>query len=119
MRNNIGIDLLLNVVFPILLGGLTYLTGSQINEPVLIKNHLADGLWAYSFISALLIIWGREINRTWIFIPFAVAVLFELLQGSHLVPGTGDLYDVLTYCIFFTIALLANKYFKTRFSFIN
>jgi hypothetical protein len=74
---------------------------------------LPDGLWAYAFISGILIIWEREINKPWIALLFFFAICFEIMQYRHVIPGTGDLNDVLTYYTSFVIAIRSNAYFKT------
>ena len=115
MKFNKILDISLNIFLPILLGYSVYILSSFIVVPALIKNHLADGLWAYAFISSILIIWEREINILWICIAFIISCCFELLQFYHQIPGTGDVYDVLSYFLFFIIALKLNQFFKTQF----
>jgi hypothetical protein len=82
----------------------------KISFPAVIKNYLSDGLWAYAFISCILIIWDRKINPLWILITLFISVLFELLQRFHLLNGTGDVLDIGVYCFFFTVALITNKF---------
>lgn len=109
-------DLLLNIVLPLVIGFLVYYIKDIFLLPGFIKNYLADGLWAYAFISSILLIWEREINTTWITILFLVSVCFELLQYYRLIAGTGDIYDVATYLIFYVLALNLNNFFKRQFS---
>ena len=106
---------MLNVAAPLLLGFLLYFIGHHPLVPRLVRNHLADGLWAYAFISSLLIIWNREMNTTWMIIPFFIAAGFESLQYYGKIEGTGDAYDMVTYWLFFMIPLKTNKFFKTHF----
>ena len=75
---------------------------------------MADGLWAYAFISALLITWDREINITWVLIACIVAAAFELLQHNDMIIGTGDVYDIITYYLFFSLSLKLNYLFKSK-----
>lgn len=103
-------DIVLNIIFPIALGYFFYLLGMNISFPAVIKNYLADGLWAYAFISCILIIWDRKLNILWILITFFVSILFELFQGFHLLHGTGDIIDIGIYILFFTVALIVNKF---------
>jgi hypothetical protein len=110
-------DILLNIIAPLLLGILIYFIAGTSPVPALVKNHLADGLWAYAFISSILIIWNRELNPIWILTAFIISVCIELLQWYHTIEGTGDMYDMATYCLFFIISLKLNKFFKTRFNF--
>lgn len=114
MKFSKGLDLLLNIIVPMLLGLSIYLLKSSEFMPAVAKNHLADGLWAYSFMSTILIIWKREINVDWVAVAFIAALGFELLQGLHIIAGTGDIYDIISYFIFFIIALLLNHLFKTK-----
>lgn len=104
--------MLLNVLLPILLGGLLYTRSPNAAVPSFVKNHLADALWAYAFISCLLIIWERKLKTFWMMVPFCTAACFELLQYDHQIPGTGDFYDVSVYFLLFTAALLLNVFFK-------
>ena len=57
---------------------------------------LPDGLWVYSFTSALLIYWRNDIHKVkfWLLIPLTTGVLIEVLQGVKLFPGTFDFLDL-------------------------
>ena len=110
-------DILISIVIPVILGLPIYLFKDLIYIPTLVKNHLADGLWAYAFISSILIIWDREIKTVWILTTFIISIGFELLQYSHIIPGTGDIYDIITYFLFFGIVLKLNHFFKIKFQF--
>lgn len=105
-------DLLLNVISPLLLGYFIYLLGSYELLPQLLKNYLPDGLWAYAFISMILVIWDRHLNYGWIFIAFLLAAGFELLQQYRLVSGTADAADIMVYFLFMGAGLLTNHFFK-------
>jgi hypothetical protein len=113
MKFTKGPDIVLNIILPLFLGSLVYLAGKPAFIPALIRNYLPDSLWAYAFISSILIIWDRAINRSWIAIVFLAACCFEGLQGLHVIAGTGDIVDIFVYFLSFTIALLLNSYFKT------
>ncbi len=106
-------DILFNIIIPLLLGIVIYLAGRTISIPSLVRNYLPDGLWAYAFLSAILIIWGREINLTWIAAVFLTSVGFEILQYEHKIAGTGDIQDIITYFIAFSVALRLNTFFKS------
>ena len=82
---------------------------------------LPDGLWIFSYISLILLIWGNNINKRnlfWIFlIPF-IAISSELGQLFNIIPGTFDPIDLTFYItgaispfIIFTNNLLS---FKTK-----
>jgi len=106
-------DILLNVLLPLLLGLFIYWSANSLFISALIRNYLPDGLWAYAFISGILLIWDRALHMTWIILVFLTAIGYEFLQYLHVVPGTGDIKDIITYFLFFTIALLLNNFFKT------
>jgi hypothetical protein len=110
------IDVSLTVILPVLLGIGIYLSAEKISLPFLIKDHAADGLWAYAFASCILIVWQRHINIVWMIVALFAAIGFEVLQYAHFIKGTGDLYDMLTYTISFCIALLSNTFFKKIFN---
>jgi hypothetical protein len=105
-------DIILNVFFPLLLGYFIYSIANTGAISLLIKNYLPDGLWAYSFISLILIIWNRRFNFLWIFTSFLLAASFEVFQYFHFIPGTADGMDILVYFIFISSGLLANHYFR-------
>ena len=68
------------------------------------KNHipswtyfsLPDGLWIYSFTSAILIYWNNDSQKIklWLLIPFISGVLIELFQYFKLFKGTFDYLDL-------------------------
>lgn len=105
-------DIGVNVALPLLIGVLIYRAASFCAVPSIIRDYLPDGLWAYAFISAMLIIWNRKPSITWIILVFATAIAYEWLQHIHVLSGTGDMGDVLDYCVFFMLALLINPLFK-------
>ena len=105
-------DIGINVIFPLLCGCLVYVISTDFNITSFVKGHLADGLWAYSLISAVLIIWDRKMDILWITAIFLLAIFFEFAQYFHLLPGTGDFIDVLVYLTCFVIGIFLNKYFR-------
>ena len=58
---------------------------------------LPDGLWIYSFTSALIIYWEGDFDnlKYWLLIPFFLGVIVEVLQGLKLFKGTFDVFDLL------------------------
>ena len=60
---------------------------------------LPDGLWAYSFSSAFIILWSNQfkIGKYWLLLPFLSSCGIELAQGLKIFPGTFDFMD-LTFC---------------------
>lgn len=105
-------DLLLNILAPLAFGIIVYWLGDNQCIPSLIHNYLPDGLWAYAFMSAILLVWDRQLNMIWIIAAVLLSGGYELLQNYHIVAGTGDWNDILVYAAFFTIALLLNSLFK-------
>ena len=112
-------DILLNIILPLLSGFLIYLIAGFADIPKLIKNYLPDALWAYSFITTVLIIWNRKINAIWIIVTFFFAVTFELAQKYKVILGTGDIYDVFTYFSVFLITLFLNNFLTNKPQSIN
>jgi hypothetical protein len=88
------LDILINVLLPILIGCLLY----SIDVRLTIINYIPDGLWSYS-----------------IMISFILFPAFEYLQSVHFINGTGDFIDVLIYLICGLIAILSNNFFKNKF----
>jgi hypothetical protein len=101
------------VILPLLLGiGIYELSNATVLNGFF-RNYLPDGLWAFSLVSSLLIIWNRRIKIFWIVLIFIFYISFEIFQYIKVINGTGDYIDVLIYFGFSTIALLTNKYFIT------
>lgn len=110
-------DIGLNVLLPLLAGFALYLPGIAASTHSFISNYLADGLWAYAFMSTILIIWNRHYNAGWILLLFVLAAGFEICQYTALVSGTGDVYDVIIYYSFFSITIFLNRIFKPTFNY--
>ena len=61
---------------------------------------LPDGLWAYSFVATMTLIWGRISNATsgmWICIAPLLGCGSEVLQSCHSLPGTYESTDLVAY----------------------
>lgn len=84
------------------------------NIPNWIYFSLPDGLWVYSFTSAILIYWdtNQERARIWLLIPFFSGILSEILQYFSLFPGTFDYLDLCfsLFCIFLSIFIINLNY---------
>jgi hypothetical protein len=76
-----------------------------------LANWLPDLCWEVSFLLMLTAIWGnwQEVPKILKFATFVVIIGSEVLQGMGLVPGTGDLMDILVYFIGFTIFILLHS----------
>ena len=57
---------------------------------------LPDGLWVYSFTSALLILWDNKfkIAKFWLLIPLFSGVIIDVTQGLKIIRGTFDILDL-------------------------
>jgi hypothetical protein len=122
---------IIHVICPLIIGGLIYISFRSLSlrlftwfemiglnnitssiRSVLypLKNHLPswtyfslpDGLWVYSFSSALILLWHDQFKKGkyWLLIPLMFGVLIELAQKIKLFPGTFDIID-------FTFSILA------------
>jgi len=76
---------------------------------VRIEDYLPDGLWAFSFMSSILLVNGTAFQPFWITMVFSAFVVFEVLQKVGYIGGTGDFLDVLCYFFFAGMAMLAHK----------
>jgi hypothetical protein len=122
----------LTIIFPLALGVLIYFLfqGFHLIDPkesvfplvkmesipYWIRYNLADGLWLYSFIATITIIWKAHLSfyyNLWIIIALLSAILLEVFQSYNIVPGTFDWYDLLSYvifaCIFFAVSKINIK----------
>jgi hypothetical protein len=77
------------------------------NIPPWFYFSLPDGLWVYSFSSALLIYWNNDFKKVkyWLLIPFTSGIFIEILQGFNFFHGTFDFLDLLLS----TLGLLLSK----------
>lgn len=125
--------LIIHVICPLIIGGLIYIsfrssslrlfywfemiglnniTSFIRNVTYPLKNYLPswtyfslpDGLWVYSFTSALLILWDNQLKiaKFWLLIPLFTGAIIEVAQGLKIFRGTFDVLD-LTFTI---VALL-------------
>lgn len=67
-----------------------------------VKYSLPDGLWLYSYLLLIEVIWHRNDGNAkkyflW-FVPL-LAILSECLQHLSILPGTGDWNDVCAYVL--------------------
>jgi hypothetical protein len=115
MKYNKLCDGSLNVFLPLLAGLLIYRAEPYMRIPAWIRYHIPDGLWAYAFASCMLIVWDRRIHWPWIIAAMTLSVLYEIGQYYHLIRGIGEVKDVLTYFLSFSLALASNIFFKTYF----
>lgn len=105
-------DMLLTVFAPLLAGLFVYRVEQYIAIPAIVRYYVPDGLWAYAFGSCMLIVWERKIHWLWIGGAIMVSVMYELGQYYHFIQGIGEVQDVMTYLLFFSLALLSNAFIK-------
>ncbi|MGB3454085.1 MAG: hypothetical protein WBA59_09665 [Moheibacter sp.] len=72
-----------------------------------VKYNLPDGLWAFSFTSLIILIWGNE--RTTYFYVWLIITLLAII-GFEIFLGVFDLLDLLFILSGFTISfIILNK----------
>jgi hypothetical protein len=73
-------------------------TGVFLHLPAWIKYNAVDGLWLYSFLSAFILLWGRNWFGYVLYAAFALMTCYtEYAQYTHSFAGTGDISDVIAY----------------------
>jgi len=81
-----------------------------------IQYNLSDGLWLVSGILFLRFIWWKN-SRICLYyrtIFIGLALLFELLQMTSLVPGVFDVLDIVTMAIFALLEQFINYVHKEK-----
>ena len=78
-----------------------YFPKSATSLPEWIAYNAPDGLWLFSFLSALKIIWGKLLREKYLWISIIVigSVGTELLQYFHIIAGTFDWWDIVSYIL--------------------
>jgi hypothetical protein len=109
------LDLFINVALPVLSGYMIYLSLNGFTELKFIKDHLPDGLWAYGFLSCILIIWDRIVPSFWLLVIIITSYSFELMQYFKIINGTADWWDIFFYTVFFAIALFINNCINLKY----
>lgn len=83
-----------------------------------ISNWLPDLCWELSFLYMLTTVWGgwTQVPKLLKLTTLLVILGSELLQALGILPGTGDILDILVYFIGFTIFTLvySNKLRKVK-----
>ncbi|WP_291151809.1 hypothetical protein [Flavobacterium sp. UBA7680] len=78
------------------------LTPVKVIIPEWVLFALPDGLWMFSYMSLILLVWKNNISREsviWIFIIPFVSLLSEVLQAIKVIPGTFDKIDLVMYLL--------------------
>ena len=75
-----------------------------------------DGLWLFSYLSILLVIWNNKISKHnvhWLLSVPAIAIVSEIGQWFGIVPGTFDVFDLLFYLAGTVLPILLFTNLKT------
>lgn len=75
--------------------------------------NLPDGLWLYSLLVTLKIVWNKQLltkGRYWIYAIISFAILSEFAQKLKIIPGTFDYLDILAYLIAISVFSYRNKH---------
>ena len=92
---------------------------SNLEIPDWIVYNLPDGLWSYSLMSAILLLFEIKIDKEsvpWIVIALLFPISFEIGQRFNITNGTFDVLDVLYSVGFslFSIFFLTSKFFNNE-----
>ena len=131
MRNNTIRSYLIHVLIPFLSGIILYLLGRSLvslqvnkllklnyappplNLPEWLIFNVPDGLWLYSFLMWLILIWQHEKGiEPFVWYGFLIlgAIGSEFMQKFSVIQGTYDSNDI--YAYFLTILLCAKNYYQ-------
>lgn len=75
--------------------------------PSLVVYSLPNGLWCYALVRFIVLTWRDEASfaQTVAFLAVFIAVLPEMLQGVHIIPGTFASEDLAISIVFSLLAL--------------
>jgi hypothetical protein len=88
-------------------------TAFRIKLPIWLSYNAPDGLWLYSFLMCLILIWQSDRKPesfVWFFSLITATFLSELLQKFSIIHGSFDIYDMLAYLI--ALLLCTLNYFQ-------
>lgn len=109
MTKKIYKEFIYRVFLPVFSGAGIYAFAKKYKYLNNVRNYLPDGLWAFGFVSCLLLIWKEKINAFWMVMAFCFFIVFEYLQKINIIGGTADVYDVFVYFTFAFLAIVINK----------
>lgn len=90
---------MLHVALPLIIGGFLYVFRGGGGDNWFVYS-LPDGLWLYSLISALNLIWRNDQSgRLWISAAVILSLTSEVFQYLHYIPGTFDMGDLIAYAL--------------------
>ena len=117
---------LVTVAVPLLLGIAIYFLFRRIQvlgtHPVIdiegnqffsfLAYNVPDGLWLFSFLSAIQLIWNKNSIgfHAWIFSILFVTLFTEVAQYYGVIPGTPDVFDIVAYTLSAAIFFLIRHY---------
>ena len=83
--------------------------------PSWIVNSLPDGLWAYSFIYTINLVWKEKQGGYWLWILLSSIIIYlsEVLQYYKVVHGTFDVQDLIFLSLGIAVSTLIIS-FKTK-----
>lgn len=72
---------------------------------------LPDGLWVYSFSSALIILWSNQfdLGKYWLVFPLIFGAFIEIAQKIKIFPGTFDAIDIIFSISAITLSIITLK----------
>ena len=75
---------------------------TEVNMPEWVRYSLPDGLWLFSYLLFIDLLWGNTMRKWKLLFLTALPVgilISEALQMLHVIPGTGDWMDILFYML--------------------
>ena len=78
---------------------------------------LPDGLWLFSYVSFLLVVWGNVISKHnihWVLLVPLIAIFSELGQLIKVISGTFDVVDLCSYFLGAVLPILIFANLKTN-----
>lgn len=84
--------------------------GDKLPDWILLS--LPDGLWVFSYVCLMLLVWHNSLNnKTFLWVLFAplLAISSELGQLLGLIPGTFDIVDLILYLLGMTLPFIFFK----------
>ena len=132
-----NVKILCHIIFPVFCGiiiyglfrGLHFIDPNEeffsvysIRLPELLKYNLPDGLWFYSLISAITIIWKGSYSAYfswWLLLAIVLAYLTEIFQALYFIPRTFDWNDLLAYSVAIMVYILNFRIPRKQFQITN
>ena len=90
----------------------------SVRVPELLEYSLPDGLWFYSLISAITLIWNDNMSTyflAWLLLVIILTYCTEIFQGLDFIPGTFDWYDLLSYSFAILVYAFNFKNIRNQF----